>query len=75
MIIIDENNAIAGGAPEVIFTELTLAIRLTREHLRDTLPCLDADNLVREAIRMGMMTDEDFDKVLDGQREEILSDK
>ena len=39
MIIVDENNAIAGGAPEVILTELTLAIRLTREHLRDKLPC------------------------------------
>lgn len=75
MIIVDENNAIAGGAPEVILTELTLAIRSAREQLRGSLPYLDADDLVREAIRMRMMTDEDFEKVLDGQREEILSDK
>lgn len=75
MIIIDENNAMAGGAPEVILTELTLAIRLAREQLRGGLPYLDADDLVREAIRMGMMPDEDFEKVLDGQREEILSGK
>ena len=75
MIIIDENNAMAGGAPEVILTELTLAIRSAREQLRGGLPYLDADDLVREAIRMGMMPDEDFEKVLDGQREEILSGK
>lgn len=75
MIIVDENNAIVGGAPEVILTELTLAIRSAREQLRGGLPYLDADDLVREAIRMGMMPDEDFEKVLDGQREEILSGK
>ena len=75
MIIVDKNNAIAGGAPEVILTELTLAIRSAREQLRSGLPYLDADDLVREAIRMGMMPDEDFEKVLDGQREEILSGK
>ena len=66
---------LAGGAPEVILTELTLAIRLTREHLRDKLPCLDADDLVREAIRMGMMPDEDFEKILDDQRKKILGEE
>lgn len=75
MIIVDKNNAIAGGAPEVILTELTLAIRSAREQLRGGLPYLDADNLVREAIRVGMMSDEDFEKTLDNQREEILSGK
>ena len=47
MIIIDKNNVIAGGAPEVILTELTLAIRSARKHLRGGLPYLDADDLVR----------------------------
>ena len=75
MIIIDENNAMVGRAPENILTELTLAIRSAREQLRGGLPYLDADDLVREAIRMGMMPDEDFEKILDGQREEILSGK
>lgn len=75
MIIIDENNAIVGGTPEDILAELTLAIRSAREQLRGGLPYLDADDLVRKAIRMGMMSDEDFEKVLDGQREEILSGK
>ena len=75
MINVDENNAIASGAPETILSDLTIAIRAAREHLRDSLPYLDADDLVREAIRMGMMSDEDFEKVLDRQREEILSDK
>ena len=75
MIIVDENNAIAGGAPEVILTELTLAIRSAREQLRGGLPYLDADDLVREAIRMGMMPDEDFEKVLDGQRKKILGEE
>lgn len=75
MIIADKNNVISGGAPEVILTELALAIRSAREQLRSRLPYLDADDLVREAIRMGMMPDEDFEKVLDGQREEILSGK
>ena len=75
MIIIDENNAIADGAPEVILTELTLAIRSAREQLRGGLPYLDADDLVREAIHMGMMSDEDFEKILDDQRKEILEEE
>lgn len=75
MIIIDENNAIAGGTPEVILTELTLAIRSAREQLRSRLPYLDADDLVREVIRMGMMSDEDFEKILDDQRKKILEEE
>lgn len=75
MIIVDKNNAIAGGAPEVILTELTLAIRSAREQLRGGLPYLDADDLVREAIRTGMMSDEDFEKILDGQRKKILREE
>ena len=75
MIIINKNNVMVGGAPENILTELTLAIRSAREQLRGGLPYLDADDLVREAIHMGMMSDEDFEKVLDRQREEILSGK
>lgn len=75
MIIIDEKNAIVGGEPEAILTELTLAIRKARNLLKETIPYLDTDDLVREAIRMGMMPDEDFEKILDGQRKEILSDK
>lgn len=75
MIIIDENNAMAGGAPEVILTGLTLAIRSAREHLRSRLPYLDADDLVREAIRMGMMPDEDFEKNLDDRRKKILREE
>lgn len=75
MIIVDENNAIVGGAPEVILTELTLAIRSAREQLRSGLPYLDADDLVREAIRTGMMSDEDFEKFLDDQRKEILGEE
>lgn len=75
MIITDKNNAIAGGAPEVILTELTLAIRSAREQLRSRLPYLDTDDLVREAIRMGMMPDEDFEKVLDDQRKNILGEE
>lgn len=75
MIIINENNVMVGGAPENILTELTLAIRSAREQLRSRLPYLDADDLVREGIRIGMMSDEDFEKVLDGQREEILIGK
>ena len=70
MIIIDENNA-----PEVIITELALAIRSAREQLRGGLPYLDADDLVREAIHMGMMSDEDFEKILDDQRKEILEEE
>lgn len=75
MIIVDENNAIVGGAPEVILSDLTLAIRKARILLKETIPCLDADDLLREAIRIGMMSDDDFEKVLDRQREEILSGK
>lgn len=75
MIVVDKNNAIAGGAPEVILTELTLAIRSAREQLRGGLPYLDADDLVRDAIRIGMMSDEDFEKVLDGQRKKILGEE
>lgn len=75
MIIVDENNAIAVGAPEVIFTELTLAIRSAREQLRGGLPYLDTDDLVREAICMGMMSDEDFEKILDDQRKKILEEE
>lgn len=75
MIIIDKNNAIAGGAPEVILTELMLAIRAARKQLRIDLPCLDTDDLVREAIRMGMMSDEDLEKTLDDQRKKILGEE
>lgn len=75
MIIVDKNNAIAGGAPEVILTELMLAIRSAREQLRGGLPYLDADDLVREAIRIGMMSDEDFEKILDDQRKKILGEE
>lgn len=75
MIIVDENNAIVGGAPEVILSDLTLAIRKARNLLKETILCLDADDLVREAIRIGMMSDEDLNKVLDNQRKEILGEK
>lgn len=75
MINVDENNAIASGAPETILSDLTIAIRAAREHLRDSLPCLDADDLVRDAIRMGMMSDEDFEKFLDDQRKRILGEE
>ena len=70
MIIADKNNA-----PEVILTELALAIRSARKQLRSRLPYLDADDLVRKAIHMGMMSDEDFDKILDDQRKEILEEE
>lgn len=70
MIIVDENNA-----PEVIITELALAIRSAREQLKSRLPYLDADDLVRKAIHMGMMSDEDFEKILDDQRKEILGEE
>lgn len=72
MIIVDENNVISGRAPEVIITELAIAIRLAREQLRSRLPYLDADDLVRKAIHMGMMSDEDLEKTLDDQRKKIL---
>lgn len=75
MIIADKNNAISGRAPEVILTELALAIRSAREQLRSRLPYLDADDLVRKAIHMGMMSDEDFEKFLDDQRKEILEEE
>ena len=75
MIIINKNNVIVGGAPENILTELTLAIRSAREHLKSQLPYLDADDLVREAIRTGMMSDEDFEKILDEQRKKILGEE
>lgn len=75
MIIVDENNVMVGGAPEVILTELTLAIRSAREQLRSRLPYLDADDLVRKAIHIGMMSDEDFEKTLDDQRKEILEEE
>lgn len=75
MIIVDENNVMMDGAPEVILTELTLAIRSAREQLRSRLPYLDADDLVRKAIHIGMMSDEDFEKTLDDQRKEILEEE
>ncbi len=75
MIIVGENNAIAGRAPENILTELTLAIRSARKQLRGGLPYLDTDDLVRNAIRMGMMSDEGFEKVLDDQRKKILGEE
>lgn len=75
MIIINENNVMVDGAPEVILTELTLAIRSAREQLRSRLPYLDADDLVRKAIHIGMMSDEDFEKTLDDQRKEILEEE
>ena len=75
MINVDENNAVASGSPETILSDLTFAIRAAREQLRDSLPCLDTDDLLREAIRMGMMTDEDFEKVLDDQRKKILGEE
>lgn len=75
MIIIDKNNAKMGGAPEVIITELTLAIRSARKQLRGGLPYLDTDDLVRDAIRIGMMSDEDFEEILDDQRKRILGEE
>lgn len=54
---------------------MTLAIRAARKQLRVDLPYLDADDIVREAIRMGMVPDEDFEKVLDGQRKKILGEE
>lgn len=75
MIIINENNVISGRAPEFIITELAITIRLAREQLRSRLPYLDADDLLREAIRIGMMSDEDFEKILDDQRKKILGEE
>lgn len=75
MIIINENNVMVGGEPGNILTELTLAIRKARNLLKETIPYLDADDLVREAIRIGMMPDEELEKVLDGQRKKILEEE
>lgn len=75
MIIVDENNVMVGGAPESILADLTLVIRAAREQLRIGLPYLDADDMVREAIRTGMMSDEDFEKILDDQRKKILGEE
>ena len=63
------------GTPEVILSDLTLAIRKARNFLKETIPHLDTDDLVREAIRMGMMSDEDFENVLDDQRKKILREE
>lgn len=60
------------GTSDVILSELALAIRVARERIKEKLPWLDADNLIREAIRMGMMSGEDFDEILDDQRKKIL---
>ena len=75
MIIVNENNTIVGGVPEVILPDLTLAIRKARNLLKETIPYLDADDLVRDAIRMGMLPDEDFEKILDDQRKKILGEE
>lgn len=75
MIIYDGNNLIVGGSPERILADLALVIRAAREQLRSRLPYLDADDLVRKAIRMGMLPDKDFEKVLDDQRKEILEEE
>lgn len=75
MIIADGNNLIVSGSPESILADLTLVIRAAREQLRIGLSYLDADNMVREAIRTGMMSDEDFEKVLDDQRKKILGEE
>lgn len=75
MIIYDGNNSIVSGSPERILADLSLVIRVAREQLRSRLPYLDADDLVRKAIHMGMMSDEDLNKVLDNQRKEILGEK
>lgn len=75
MIISDGNNLIVSGSPERILADLALVIRATKEQLRSRLPYLDADNLVRKAIRMGMMSDEDFEKILDDQRKKILKEE
>lgn len=75
MIIADGNNSIVSGSPESILADLALVIRAAREQLRIGLPYLDADNMVREAIRTGMMSDEDFEKILDDQRKKILGEE
>ena len=75
MIIADGNNLIVSGSPERILADLALVIRAAREQLRSRLPYLDADNLARDAIRMGMLPDEDFEKILDDQRKKILGEE
>lgn len=75
MIIADGNNLIVSGSPERILADLALVIRAAREQLRSRLPYLDADNLARKAIHMGMMSDEDFEKFLDDQRKKILGEE
>ena len=75
MIIYDGNNLIVGGSPERILADLALVIRAAREQFRSRLPYLDADDLVRKAIRMGMMSDEDIEKTLDDQRKKILREE
>lgn len=75
MIIADGNNLTVSGSPESILADLTLVIRSAREQLRIGLPYLDADDMVREAIRTGMMSDEDFEKTLDDQRKKILGEE
>lgn len=75
MIISDGNNLIVSGSPERILTDLALVIRAAREQLRSRLPYLDADDLVRKAIHMGMMSDEDLEKVLGNQRKKILREE
>lgn len=75
MIISDGNNLIVSGSPERILTDLTLVIRAAREQLRSRLPYLDADDLVRKAIHMGMMSDENLEKTLDDQRKKILEEE
>ena len=75
MIIADENNSIVSGSPESILADLTLVIRAAREQLRGGLPYLDTDDLVRDAIRIGMMSDEEFEKTLDDQRKRILGEE
>lgn len=75
MIIADGNNLIVSGSPESILADLALVIRAARKQLRIGLPYLDADDMVREAIRTGMMSDEDFEKILDDQRKKILEEE
>lgn len=75
MMIYDGNNLIVNGSPERILADLAIVIRAARKQLRSRLPYLDADDLVRKAIRMGMMSDEDFEKILDDQRKKILEEE
>lgn len=63
------------GTSYVVLSELTLAIMAIREVLKEQIPCLNADDLVRDSIRFGMMSDEDFDSFLDDQIKEIFKGK